>query len=184
VQTCIEIFTSDSHIEGTADVIAEMTGMGRTPKEIFDTLGGKITLSITAGQVDVDVAKLVSSLRDGPVKGWAAVRGDAMAFKALNGEFLLHLGGAYTDSLKINLGTMDLTGEGAIDLAARGLDMRMKMIGHVPKDAPTDTKEKKPADGLAGEIVIKGPWSEPSFTLEPAKKSANASSTDWAGLAQ
>ncbi|MFQ5625722.1 MAG: AsmA family protein [Methyloligellaceae bacterium] len=183
-QSCIEIFTPDSHMKGTANVTAEVTSKGRTATEIFDTLGGKITLSMTAGQADVDVPKLVSSLRNGPVKGWNAARGNATAFETLKGEFFLRHGGAYTDSLKINLGTTNLTGEGTIDLAAGGLDMRMRMIGHPPKDAPAGTKAKKPADGLTGEIVIKGPWSEPSFTLEPAKKSASVTSSDRARTAQ
>lgn len=184
-QTCIEIFTAKSLLKGTAKLTADITSKGRTAKQLLDTLGGKITLSMTAGQAEVDVSKLISSLRNnGPVKGWNAVQGGATAFETLNGAFFLRHGSAYTDSLKIDLGTKYLAGEGTIDLAARALDMRMRMVPHPPKDAPTGAREKNPADGPPGEIVIKGPWSNPSFTLEPAKKNASAASPDWARTAQ
>ena len=174
-KTCVEIFTPDSPLEGIANVTADVTGKGRTAKELLNTLGGKITLSMTAGRVDVDVAGLAAGLRDGPVRGWDAVRGDTTAFKALNGEFFLRRGGVYTDSLKIDLGSKYLTGEGTINLAARGLDIRMRIVPHPPKDAPAGDEEKKPADGPPGEIVIKGPWSSPSFTLEPGTTTMNLS---------
>lgn len=177
-QRCIEIFTPDSPLEGTANVTAEVAGKGRTVKDILDTLEGEITLSMTAGKADVDVPGLVTSLRKGPVNGWSAVRGSATAFVSLNGEFSLRHGSATLDSLKIDLGTTELTGNGTIDLAAGGLDMRMRIIAHPPKDASADTNANEPDDSLPGDIVIKGPWSEPLFTLEPGKKSARMVSPD------
>jgi len=183
-ETCIEIFTAKSRLEGTASMTADITSKGRTAKELLDTLGGKISLSMTAGQADVDVPKLISSLRDGPVRGWKAVQGSATAFETLTGEFFLRPGAVYTDSLKINLGSRYLTGDGTIDLAGRGLDMRMKLMVPPPKDAPAETKQTESARGLAGDIVIKGPWSDPSFTLEPVKKNASAPQLDPARTAQ
>lgn len=183
-RTCIEIFTAESLLEGTANLTLDITSKGRTGKDLLEKLGGKITLSMTAGQADVDVAKLVSGLRDGPVKGWSAARGSATAFETLNGEFFLRRGGAYTDSLKIDLGTKFLTGEGTIGLTARDLDMRMRLMAHPPKNAAAETEVQKPADDLPGEIVIKGPWSAPSFTLEPAKKNAGVSLPDLTRTAQ
>ena len=171
-RTCIEIFTDDSAIEGTANLSADVTSKGRTAREILEGLGGKLSLSMDAGQVDVDVAKLVSSLQTGPVEGWDAARGSTTDFQALQGEFFFRNGGAYTNSLKIDLGTKDLTGEGTIDMAGSALDMRLKIIDHPPaKDEPA--AEKKPSQSLAGSIVIKGPWSQPSFSLEPSKSSAH-----------
>ncbi len=173
-RTCIEIFTADSALEGTANLSADVTSKGRTAKELLEGLGGKLSVSMVAGQADVDVAKLVSRLQTGPVKGWDAARGSVTTFKALQCEFFFRNGGAYTNSLKINLGTTDLTGEGTIDMAGSALDMRMKIIDHPP--AKKTPAEKKPSQSLAGAIVIKGPWSQPSFTLEPSKSSAHVTS--------
>lgn len=183
-RSCIEIFTPDSPIEGTANVTAEMAGRGRTAKDILATLDGKITVSMTEGKAYVDVARLVTSLRKGPVTGWSAARGGATAFAALNGALSLRPGSATLDSLKIDLGTAELTGEGNIDLAARGLDMRMRIIAHPPKDASADTKTSKPDDSLAGDIVIKGSWSEPRFTLEPNNKSTHLIAPEWSQTSQ
>ncbi len=170
-KTCIEIFTPNSSLEGTANLSADVTSKGRTAKELLDSLGGKVSVSMNEGQADVDIAKLLSSLQTGPVNGWDAVSGDATPFQALQGDFFFRRGGAYTNSLKIDLGTADLMGEGTIDLAGSALDMRLKMIDHPPaKDSPA---EQKPSQSLAGAIVIKGPWSKPSFSLEPSKSSAH-----------
>lgn len=170
-KACIEIFTPDSPLEGIANLSADVTSKGRTARELLEGLGGKLSLSMNEGQADVDIAKLVSSLQTGPVNGWKATRGSATAFQALQGEFFFRKGGAYTNSLKINLGIADLTGEGTISLAGSALDMRLKMVDH-----PTSTQppaEKKTTPGPSGTIVIKGPWSKPSFSLEPSKSSAH-----------
>ena len=171
-RSCIEIFTPESHVEGTANVAADLTSKGRTGKEILQSLGGKVSLSMSEGTADIDIAKLVSGLRNGPVSGWGGVRGSATSFQALQGSFFFRHGGAYTNSLKINLGTADLTGEGTIDLAGRTLDLRMLLTDH-PEDKKSAEKTKpapKPADAFA----IKGPWSEPSFSRELIKSSARA----------
>ena len=185
-ETCIEIFTPKSPLEGTTSMAVDITSKGRTAKELLDTLGGKVTLSMTAGQAKVDVAKLIAALREGPVKGWDAAQGKATEFETLDGEFFLRPGGVYTDSLRVNLGAKDLTGEGTIDLAARALDMRLKLKDRPPKDAKEKEKEpqSEPANDPPDEIVIKGPWSNPSFTLEPAKKNASAVSPGWTRTAQ
>ncbi len=168
-KSCIEIFTPESPLEGTANLSADVTSKGRTAKGLLHSLGGKVSVSMDAGQADVDIVKLMSSLKTGPVKGWDAARASATSFKTLKGDFFFRSGGAYTDSLKIDLGTTDLTGEGTIDLAGSALDMRMKMIDHPPAKETGEEEETEPAPADA--IVIKGPWSQPSFSLEPAKSS-------------
>ncbi len=170
-RSCIEIFTPESPLEGTASLSADVTSKGRTARELFKSLGGKLSVAMNAGQADVDIAKLMSNLKTGPIKGWDTVRTSATPFQALKGDFFFRNGGAYTDSLTINLEKADLTGEGTIDLAGSALDMRLKLIDHPPAKAPPG--EEKPDPSPVGAIVIKGPWSQPSFSLEPAKSSAH-----------
>lgn len=170
-KSCIEIFTPESSLEGKVNLSADVTSKGRTAKELFQSLGGKVSVSMGEGQIDLDIAKLMSSLQTGPVKGWDAGRDNATPFQALKGEFFFRNGGAYTDSLNINLGKAGLMGDGTIDIVGSALDMRMKLIDHPP--ANETPEEKKPDPAPTGSIVIKGPWSQPSFSLEPAKSSAH-----------
>ena len=174
-KTCIELFASDSSLEGTANLSVDVTSKGRTAKELFESLKGKVSLAMDEGQADIDISKLVASLREGPVHGWNAARGSATSFQSLAGEFFLRRGGAYTDSFKIDLGETALMGEGTIDMMFQALDMRLLMTERPaetatpPKTPPSD---KKPEAKIAGAIVIKGPLSDPTFSLEPAKSSA------------
>jgi len=174
-KSCIEIFTSDSSLEGVADLSADVTSKGRTAKELFDSLNGKVSLSMGEGQADIDIPKLIAKLPEGPAVGWDAARGSETSFLSLTGEFLLRRGGIYTDSLKVDLGKSAIKGEGTIDIMSKALDMRLLMTQTVaksdakPKTSPDDQKPKSTA---AGTIVINGPLSDPTFSLEPAKSSA------------
>jgi AsmA protein len=170
-KTCVEIFTSDSAIEGTAFVSADVTSKGRTAGELLNSLGGKVSISMNEGQAEIDIPKLISNLQTGPAKGWEVARGSPTSFQSLDGDFLFRHGGIYTNSLSVNLGTKELKGEGTVDLAGRGMDIRLKMNDHPPQSDPA--AEPKPSQNLAGAIVIKGPWSQPNFSLEPSKSSAH-----------
>ncbi|MBW2723314.1 MAG: AsmA family protein [Deltaproteobacteria bacterium] len=91
-KSCIEIFTSDSSLEGVADLSADVTSKGRTAKELFDSLNGKVSLSMGEGQADIDIPKLIAKLPEGPAVGWDAARGSETSFLSLTGEFLLRRG--------------------------------------------------------------------------------------------
>jgi len=184
-KSCIEVFIPDSSLEGTADVSADVTSKGRTTEELFESLNGKITFSLDEGKADIDIPKLVEKLREGPVLGWKATQGSATSFQSLAGEFFLRRGAAYTDSLKADLGETALLGEGTIDFASKILDMRLLMTGGQAETAPPPKTSQgaetpddaKPETRTAGAIVIKGPWSEPTFSLELAKSSAQNNSS-------
>jgi hypothetical protein len=134
------------------------------------------------GQADIDIPKLIAILPEGPAVGWDAARGSETSFLSLTGEFLLRRGGIYTDSLKVDLGKSAIKGEGTIDIMSKALDMRLLMTQTLaksdakPKTSPDDQKPKSTA---AGTIIINGPLSDPTFSLEPAKSSAqNTISSD------
>lgn len=169
-QSCIEIFAPDSPLEGTANLSADITSKGRTGKELLKSLAGKASVTVDEGQAGVDIAGLIASLKSGPILGWDTARAGDTSFQTLKGDFFFRQGGAYTDSLTIDLGKSSLTGEGTIDVARAALDMRMKL-----SERPLATQaegDPKPDPAPVEEILIKGPWSHPGFSLEPAKSSA------------
>jgi len=173
-QNCIGLFTSESPIEGAANVTADLTSKGRSMNELIASLGGRATLAITDGQVDFNAAKLLTELRQGAIKGWQSVPHDEVAFDELSGTLLFRRGGIYTDTLKVGLGPDEAWMVGAIELVDSSLDLQLKLSKG--RTAP-ETQEKPTSDQTKltplGTIVIKGPWSEPNFRLEPAKSSAH-----------
>lgn len=180
-KSCLEIFTPESSLEGAADISADVTSKGRTAKELFDALNGKVHLAMGEGQADIDIPKLIVKLRDGPAAGWDAARGSATSFVSLDGAFLLRHGGVYTDSLKVDLGKSLIKGDGTIDLNSKALDIRLRMTDRTaitanpPQISPDD---QKPEPRATGAIIVKGSWSEPVFSLIPAKSSAQNTRSD------
>lgn len=179
-KTCIEFFTPSSHLDGTASVTADLSSRGRSADEILRHLTGKTSIAMDNGIIGLDLARLVLSVRNGSIQGWDAVQGDETEFKEAKGDFFFRRGAAYTDALTINLGDSDLQGEGTIDMAGRTFDLRLSFIDRVPETA---TGEQSPAkEENAGNeksvrqpasiVAMKGPWSNPSFKLQPVKSSA------------
>jgi uncharacterized protein involved in outer membrane biogenesis len=174
-KSCLEIFTAESPLEGRADLSADVTSKGRTAKELFDSLTGKVTLSMGEGQADIDFPKLIATLRKGPAVGWNAARGSATSFVSAAGDFFLRNGGIYTDLLKVDLAKSAINGEGTIDIKSKALDMRLLMTDHpakAEKPPKIAAEEKKPITKATGTIIVEGPWSDPTFSLKPAKSSA------------
>lgn len=172
-RSCIELFAPRSPLGGTTDLTADLTTKGRTAKALLQQLGGKITTTVTGGQADIDIAKLVAQARNGPITGWQSVRGQTTPFETLNGEFIFRHGSAYSDSLEAISGGMKIAGEGTVDLPSRKLDMRVTVASETPETSPS--VQQLIAD-LAGALVIQGPWSGPKIMLEPMTSSQDSDS--------
>ncbi len=183
-ESCIGLFTSQSPVKGRADVSAELTSNGRVAEDLIAGLNGKATIEIAEGQIALDAMALLADLKAGPITGWQAASSGDVEFRELSGELLFRRGEVYTDSLSFILAPNVLRAEGAVGLIRRDLDLRLKI-------AKADEVEASAAAGpeqeLVGTIVIKGPWSEPTFRLEPPKSSAGlapsreASRAAWLG---
>lgn len=186
-ESCIGLFTSQSPLKGRADVTAELTSNGRVAEDLIAGLNGKAIIDIPEGQIAFDALRLLTDLKAGPIKGWQDVSSDDVEFRELSGELLFRRGEIYTDSLQLGLVPNTLRVEGAVGLTRRNLDLRLQIAKAQESEAPGETK---PEPELVGAIVIKGPWSEPTFRLEPPKSSAGstpapeASQAAWLGAYQ
>ncbi|MDA7947475.1 MAG: AsmA family protein [Hyphomicrobiaceae bacterium] len=183
-ESCVGLFAKQSPVKGPANVTADLTSNGRVANDLIAGLNGKVTIEIAQGQMSFDAVQLLANLREGPLKGWQAVNRDEVEFSELTGTLLFRRGEIYTDSLQVALAPDILRTEGKVGLANHSLDLRLEIAKLV--EAQTEDKGQ-PDTKLVGAIVIKGPWSEPIFRLEPAKSNAhliaprNAAWAAWIG---
>jgi AsmA protein len=169
--SCAELFAASSPVDGVADITADLTSNGRTTAEILEKLRGKVALSVSAGNVKLDLERLRAETKNGPTTGWAAALGKSTPFKLLRANVFLRHNSVYTDSLEADLGTSKISGEGTVDYMQKSVDISLE-IADQPAE-PQSASEAKPETKPAERIVIKGPWSEPSFSRDPAKSSAS-----------
>ena len=162
-QDCITSFAATSPVEGTADVTMSLTSEGRNSGELLERLGGRLTVALTEGQTNVDLAKVLSQARKGDLRGWSSVTGTPTRFDSLAADFELDKGSARTDSFKMQTGETTITGEGTIDLASRRLDWRLSLARKTAGPLP---EVRAFVARLADALVISGPLSEPVIRLE------------------
>lgn len=172
-RSCIEMFAATSPIEGTAEITADLTSSGRTVPQILDMLRGKASISIAAGSLAANFDNLLTQLNKQPVTGWGAVTGSSTAFKLLKGDIFLRPNAVYSDSLVMDLGTSKLMAEGTVDFASKSLDIQLERSEQAAQKEQGAQKEVTSAPLLHKKhFVIKGPWSEPNFTLGQRQSSA------------
>lgn len=168
-QSCIEQFAVSSPIDGKADITADVTTSGRTANELIEGLRGKAAVSISTGQVAVNLNNLLAELVKGPVVGWEAMKGDATTFTLLKGDIFLRQNGLYSDALTVELEGAKLVGEGSVDFTERALDLQLAYFESQPGQPGQESQETAPE--RKKRFVIKGPWSEPTVTPESNKSS-------------
>ncbi len=162
-QPCIEAFSLRSPIKGRVDVDLDVTGSGRTLEDWLGAVSGTLAVSMGAGILDLDLAKVMAEARKGEVRGWTAARGNATSFERLAAGFAFDNGSAHSENFAIRTGADRITGRGTIDIPSRHLDWRLVLPGS--EAAPSNGPETTVAE-LTHSLHILGPWSDPTFRLE------------------
>ena len=169
-RNCIEMFAPSSPIEGTAEITADLTSSGRTALEVLEHLRGKATVAVAAGSIAVNVDNLMTQIRKEPVVGWNALLGGSTAFKLLKSNIFLRPHAIYSESAEMDLGKTKIAGNGTVDFGQKELDLQME---YLETSLPPDAKENSEDKPVKKErFVIKGPWSQPTFSKGPRKSSA------------
>ena len=171
VQPFIEAFKLESPLQGDMDVQLDVSGNGRDIQLLLDDLSGTMEVSMQAGEVNIDLAKVVAGAAKGDLKGWQAARGNMTGFSDFSAHFDLEEGVARSDDFKMQTGPLAITGEGSIDIAARNLNWIL--------DIPNPVAERLPQIGalvaeLNHSLRIRGPWSDPTFHLERKRAGGNS----------
>jgi AsmA protein len=171
VQPFIEAFKLESPLQGGMNVEVDVSGNGRNFKQLLQDLSGTIEIAMPAGEVNIDLAKVVAGAAKGDLRGWQAARGQTTGFSDFSANFELERGIARSNDFKMQTGPLAITGEGSIDIAARNLNWRLEI--------PNPVAERLPRIGalvaeLNHSLRIKGPWSDPTFHLERKRADGNS----------
>jgi len=171
IQPFIEAFKLESPLQGGMNIELDVSGNGRDFQQLLQDLSGTMEIAMPAGEVNIDLAKVVAGAAKGDLRGWQAARGQTTGFSDFSAHFDLVDGVARSDDFKMQTGPLAITGGGAIDVAARNLNWRLEI--------PNPVAERLPRIGalvadLNHSLRIRGPWSDPTFHLE--RKRANQES--------
>lgn len=162
VKPCAEHFVAPSLLAGTATVTLDLHSQGITPDGLIANLGGTADLALTAGQADIDLAKIVSQARKGALRGWASVRGSPTPFETLAARCTAARGVATCGDLDVRTGASRITGGGTIDLSTRRLDWHLylgnELVGRMPQ-------VQRLVSRFVEAVVVQGSWFEPIFDL-------------------
>ena len=170
-QPCIEAFWADSPIQGGLNVEFDIAGAERSLVELLGNLSGTLALSMTAGVVNVDLAKVVAEAGKGDLRGWKAVQGNATSFDRLAVRFALDHSSARAESFEMRTGAAKITGTGSIDIASGELDWWLNL----PKSPPApDAGLEAIVAELTHSLHIQGPWSDPTFHLKRKRAAPGA----------
>ncbi len=151
-------------IDGRGTVALNLTGRGRSEREIAETLQGKVQISVADGAIaGIDIDRGLRALQRGRLDRLTPRREDRTPFSELSGTFDIADGVAKNQDLKLVSANLQLGGEGMIELAPRRIDYTLQ----------TKISSGPPDDGAAFKIgaielpvSIKGPLAKPEFTIK------------------
>jgi AsmA protein len=151
-------------LSGTGSFEINVTGSGRSERDLIASLDGKCSLNIVKGALKgADLVALVQSAA-APITGGNA--GGETQFSSLSATYTIAKGVMRNSDLKMKTLAIPMEGAGTIDLPQRSVDYRL-----TPRLA-----------GLVGvPVLIKGPWDNLSYApdvvgivTEPAKQIGGA----------
>jgi AsmA protein len=157
-------------LSGTGSVVIDVTGHGKSQREIVNSLGGKGSLNLANGKIQG--VNLVAFVKNTAQALTSAIGGNnATDFGALTGTYTITNGILRNNDLKLTSPEVPMTGAGTVDLPQRTVNYRVtpNVAGAlaVPVDVtgPWDNLSYRP--DLAG--IAKGLAEDPSKALDLLK---------------
>lgn len=145
-------------IEGRGGVSLDVSGRLVTQRTLMETLSGTVGFAFRDGAIrGLDVTALGGLLATGIVDGWRLADGARTELFAFDATFAVAQGQATTQNLRMVGPSIDLTGEGVVDLPAQRLSLRLD---------PRIALERRRGEGIelvgfGAPIRVEGPWTRP-----------------------
>jgi len=149
-----------SRLEGTGNIVAKVTGAGKSQRAWMKSLGGVAQFRFVDGAIKgvnlAEIARTIQSALSGSAVGGAA----KTDFAELSASFLIKGGVAANKDLVMLNPFVRLNGAGVIDVGEQTIDYRIE-----PKAVSSIKGQGGKADvsGLGIPFRIKGPWSKLSY---------------------
>jgi len=145
-------------VEGRGGVSLDVSGRLVTQRTLMETLSGTAGFAFRDGAIrGLDVTALGRLLATGIVDGWGLAEGARTELFAFDATFAIAQGQATTQDLRMVGPSIDLTGQGTVDLPAQRLSFRLD---------PRIALERRRGEGIelvgfGAPIRAEGPWARP-----------------------
>jgi AsmA protein len=170
-------------LSGTGSVVIDVTGHGKSQREIVNSLGGKGSLNLANGKIQG--VNLVAFVKNTAQALTSAIGGNnATDFGALTGTYTIANGILKNNDLKLSSPEVPMTGAGTVDLPQRTVNYRLTPnvagVLAVPVDVvgPWDNLSYRP--DLAG--IAKGLAQDPGKALDLLKNGGSGAGSGASGL--
>ncbi|NJM35415.1 MAG: AsmA family protein [Rhodomicrobium sp.] len=159
-------------LSGRADAAIDLSGRGRMPEDIAQSLSGSARLSVADGAIEgLDLPLIVAEAKEAKFKSWRREAGRRTPFDRLTATFQIADGVAKTQDLKLSGPNIAADGEGKTDLAQGVIEYRLKTrVAALAQPAQPDGVAKDgsalPAEAetsLALPLLVKGDWDKPGI---------------------
>ena len=148
---------------------------GRSQKAMVNALNGKGSFKFTDGKIKgVDLANLVRTVLSATKSGWDAGGSKDTDFSEISGTYTIANGLLTNKDLQMLSPLIRVTGAGTVNIPAKTLDYRVqpKLVGTLEGQGGAVD-----ASGIEVPIIIRGPWSKPSFAPDLASMLSNPDQT-------
>lgn len=174
-QPLLQAAAGFNRLIGSTAMDIAVTTAGKSQKAMVNALNGKGAFKFTDGKIKgVDLANLVRTVLSATKSGWDAGGSKDTDFSELSGSYTITRGILSNNDLKLLSPLIRVTGAGTVDMPAKTLNYRVepKLVGTLEgQGGTTDAK------GIQVPILIRGPWSKPSFTPDLASMLSNPEQT-------
>ena len=153
LQPLLADFGGYQRLVGTGDLQVKFLGVGNSVDAIMQELEGSGSVALSNGEIlGLDIPGMLRNF-DASYVG----DGQKTIFDRLGGSFVIAGGVLRNDDLVLSSPFIAATGAGDVRLGARNLEYRIKA---------TALADETGAGGLTAPLLIKGPWSDPKFSLD------------------
>ena len=148
LEPLIAALTGVRALSGTGSLAIGLSARGQTQEELVGTLKGTASLSLGNGKIaGLDIAGILSAVRERFVEGWTALPG-ATPLTKLDASMTLEDGVAAITSAQLAMPSYQISFSGTADLLRRALDIKADFTP--PEAAP-----------LPVPVIIQGKWTAP-----------------------
>lgn len=153
LQPLMQDMAGYERLVGSGDLTLKFLGVGNSVDAIMQGLEGSGTLSLGRGEIlGLDIGGMLRSLDMGYVG-----EGQKTIFESLTGSFTINGGVLRNDDLRMAAPFATVQGQGDLGLGARTINYRLRA---------TALADETGAGGITAPILIRGPWADPSISLD------------------
>ncbi len=146
-------------VSGTGNMAVSLSGHGKNPARIINTLSGKGKVTFKNGAIEgINIAQMIRGIKKGTLSGWNRKPSQSTDFSLLTSTFTIKNGLARIEAINMVGPLVRLTANGKVDLPRKQLNIHAvpKLVASLKGQGGKDDLK-----GLSIPVKIKGSWSKP-----------------------